>query len=201
MVTTQRPPLQEQASQSMPSGICLAMIVAAHGVRGEVKLRSYTDNPKDIQNYSVLYLDEACTQTMTVATLRGQKEDIFIAAFKEIPDRNAVDALRGQKLYVQRKDLPEVDEQDAFYIEDLEGCVVLNSQGQNCGHVTAVVNFGASDLLEVQSKDSRKTILIPFVSQWIEDVNLEGRVVTVDTEYFKEMQKPDPKQDEEVSDE
>jgi 16S rRNA processing protein RimM len=201
MVTTQRSSSQTHGPQGKPTGICLAMIVAAHGVRGEVKVRSYTDNPQDIQNYPVLYLDEACTQPLSITALRGRKEDIFIATFKEVLDRNAAEALRGQQLYVPRDALPDVDEQDAFYIDDLEGCVVRDSQGQDRGHITAVVNFGASDLLEVQDKDTGKTILIPFATQWVEGVDLASGFITVDTEYFEEMQKPDPKNDEACFDE
>lgn len=161
--------------------VLLGEISTAHGIRGEVILRSYCAEPKDIASYGPLQ-DESGTRSFEI-TVRGTTSRGLIARVTGIEDRNAAEQLRGTKLYVERSRLPETDE-DEYYHADLIGLTVLDRDGKVLGKVISVQNFGAGDLIEVESPDTRTTEYFPFDTQFVPAVDLEAGtlVVAIDPE-------------------
>jgi 16S rRNA processing protein RimM len=155
--------------------VCLGQIGAAHGVRGEVRLRSFTAEPAAIASYGPLESEDG--RVFEIQTLRPAK-DHFVATLLGIVDRDAAERLVNMKLYVPRERLPAPTEPDEFYHADLVGLAVVDRAGKKLGTVVAVHNFGAGDLIELKPDASDKTELVPFDAATVPEVDLAaGRIV------------------------
>jgi len=154
--------------------ICVATIAGAFGVKGEVKLKSFTDNPEDCAKYGPLY-NEAGQVILTPQSHRMVKKAIAIKA-TEIKTREAAEALKSTKLYVRRSVLPDTEE-DEFYFTDLVGLEVKSTDGKRVGTVSAVHEFGAGDMLEIKPKDSA-SFFHPFTKLAVPKVDIKaGRII------------------------
>jgi len=157
--------------------VLLGYIAGAHGIRGEVLVKSFTGDPADIAAYGSLS-DEAGTRTLTFTKVRVATKGV-IAAVDGVTDRNGAEALKGTQLYVERAMLPE-PEDDEFYYEDLVGLDVVTTDGVSIGAVTAIQNYGAGDLLEYRIAGQKRTELLPFNETFVLEVDLDaGRVMVV----------------------
>jgi len=156
--------------------ICLGQIGAAHGVGGEVRLRSFTADPAAIADYGPLETEDG--RAFEIESLRPAK-DHFIARLAGVSDRNAASALANTKLYVPRARLPEPDEADEFYHADLIGLAAVDAAGRRFGTVLAVHNFGAGDLIEVKPDAGGKTELLPFDEATVPVVDIAGGRIVV----------------------
>jgi 16S rRNA processing protein RimM len=155
--------------------ICLGQIGAAHGLGGEVRLRSFTSDPQAIAGYGPLEAEDG--RVFHIEALRPAK-DHFVARLAGICDRSAAEQLTNLKLYVPRERLPEPKEAGEFYHADLVGLAVHDTSGKNLGTVVAIHNFGAGDLIEMQEAESRSTQLLPFDETTVPVVDVAaGRIV------------------------
>jgi 16S rRNA processing protein RimM len=155
--------------------ICLGQIGAAHGVRGEVRLYSFTADPAAITSYGPLEAEDG--RVLKIESLRPAK-DHFVARIFGIADRSAAERLTNVKLYVPRDRLPPPTDSDEFYHADLIGLAVVDRAGQKLGTVVAVHNFGAGDLIEMRPEDGDKTELVPFNETTVPEVDVAaGRLV------------------------
>lgn len=155
--------------------ICLGQIGAAHGVTGEVRLRSFTAEPEAITAYGPLEAEDG--RVFLIESLRRAK-DHFVARIAGIADRDAAAALANTRLYVPRERLPQIAEPDEFYHADLIGLTVVDRAGENLGTVVAVHNFGAGDLIEVHPPSGGNTQLVPFDDTHVPAVDVgAGRIV------------------------
>jgi 16S rRNA processing protein RimM len=155
--------------------VCLGQIGAPHGVRGEVRLRSFTAEPEAIAAYGALQTDDG--RAIEIESLRAAK-DHFVAALAGIRDRDAAAALANAKLYVPRERLPQLADPEEFYHSDLIGLAAVDCDGQRLGQVIAVHNFGAGDLLEIRLDASNKTELLAFDETNVPSVDIAaGRMV------------------------
>lgn len=136
--------------------VTLAAIAGAHGIGGEVRLKLFAESVDSLKRHKRLFAGE---RALTLKALKGGK-DGAIAAFAEIGDRNAAEALRGRLLSVPRSELPPLGEGE-YYHADLIGLPCESVEGKALGIVVAVENFGAGDLLEVERPDGKRA-LIPF---------------------------------------
>jgi len=132
--------------------ICVAVCTGAFGVRGEIKVKSFTGEAKDCFAYGPLR-DEEGNIFLTITAHRSVKTAFAVFA-DEIKTREQAQALSGTKLYVYRTDMPQPDE-DEFYFEDLIGCEVKTTDGKRMGKIIAVHNYGAGDLLEIKQEAKR----------------------------------------------
>jgi 16S rRNA processing protein RimM len=154
--------------------VCVGQIGAPHGVRGEVRLRSFTAEPEAITAYGPLETEDG--RVLEIESLRPAK-DHFVAMFAGIGDRDAAEKLANLKLYVRRERLPALAETDEFYHADLIGLAVVNKAGEPLGTVLAIHNFGAGDLIEVRLNGG-KTELVPFNERNVPRVDVAaGRIV------------------------
>ncbi|SLN28168.1 Ribosome maturation factor RimM [Roseovarius litorisediminis] len=155
--------------------ICVGAIVGAFGVKGEVRLKSFTAMPEDIAAYSPLS-DEDGGRTFSV-TLTGQIKNGFIAQLTGVRTKEQADALRGVRLYASRDQLPNLPD-DEYYHADLIGLEVFDTGGASLGRVQNVLNHGASDLLEINGPDLKEAVLLPFTHEAVPTIDLtSGRII------------------------
>jgi len=156
--------------------VCIAQIGAAHGVRGEVRLWSFTGDPMAVTSYGPLESEDG-RQRFTIEALRPAK-DHFVARLAGVADRTAAEKLTNTKLYVSRDRLPPVEDDDTFYHADLIGLAVVTPDGTPLGTVTAVHNFGAGDVIEIKP-DSGDALLIAFTETAVPKIDMAARQMTV----------------------
>jgi 16S rRNA processing protein RimM len=156
--------------------VCIARIGAAHGVRGEVKLWPFTEDPMAVTRYGELSADDG--RCFEIETVRLGK-DFLVARLKGIRDRTAAEQLRNVDLYVPRDRLPELADEE-YYHADLVGLRVENPDGTAVGTITAVHNFGAGDLLEIRPASGRDTVMVPFTSNTVPIIDIAGGRIVLD---------------------
>jgi len=164
--------------------VLMARIGAAHGIRGEVRVKPFGDDPLSFADYGSLTTKDG-KRSFEVEKARVQKT-VVITRFKGIADRNQAEELNGVELYINRDQLPDPEE-DEFYYSDLTGLAVHGSDGETLGKIVAVQDFGAGDLLEVRPKRGR-TFYIPFTKEFVPEISLADGLVRVDLpeDYFSE---------------
>lgn len=156
--------------------IAVGVLRGAHGVRGEVRVKSYTADPEALFGYGPL-LDETGAVLVTPKSARPGK-DHFIVRPKEMKQKEEWDALRGRLVYVPRVRLPDAEE-DEFYVEDLAGMEVCDGAGSPSGRVKSVQNFGSGDLLEVEVSGLASTVFVPFTRADVPEIDLAARRVMI----------------------
>jgi 16S rRNA processing protein RimM len=157
--------------------ICVARIGAAHGVRGEVKLWSFTQDPAAVANYGPLETKDG-SRRFEIEALRPAK-DHFVARIAGVANRDAAEELRNLEFYIPRERLPEIEEADTFYHADLVGLEAVTKNGETIGTVSAVYNFGASDVIEIKPAAGGEPLLVPFTDATVPEINLEARHIVV----------------------
>jgi 16S rRNA processing protein RimM len=157
--------------------VLVARVSGAFGVRGEVRLRAYTEDPAALLDYRELRRADG-SPGLTLVSGRVAKDGL-IARAKEIGVKEEADALRGLELYAPRSALPQ-PEQDEFYLIDLIGLAAHAPDGALLGRIKAVPNFGAGDLLEIEPAAGGGSWLVAFTLAAVPEVDIEGgRVVIV----------------------
>jgi 16S rRNA processing protein RimM len=158
--------------------IRVARIGAAHGIRGEVKLWSFTEDPLAVANYGPLETEDGARR-FEIETARPAK-DFLVARLKGVADRNAAELLRNTNLFVPRDRLPPIEEPDTFYHADLVGLAAVGQDGSALGTIIAIHNFGAGDLIEIAPAGDGEPLLLPFTDATVPTIDLKaGRVVVV----------------------
>ena len=156
--------------------VCVAQIGGAHGVRGDVRVKSFTQDPASVTQYGSLEGEHG--ERFDIVAARPTN-DALIVRFKGIDDRNAAETLRQVKLYVARDKLGGTDE-DEFFHADLIGLAAVTTDGTALGTVTAVPNYGAGDLLEIAPPDGSPSILLPFTKAVAPKIDIAAGVITLD---------------------
>jgi 16S rRNA processing protein RimM len=168
--------------------VCVAQIGAPHGVRGEVKLWSFTSDPHAVGNYGPLETEDGAAR-LEIEALRAAK-DHLVARLKGVHDRDAAERLTNIKLFVPRERLPATEADDEFYHADLIGLAVADTDGHALGSITAIHNFGAGDLIEVAPAAGGATVLLPFTAASVPVVDVAGKRIVVDAASFASAAAP-----------
>ncbi|MEM9570168.1 MAG: ribosome maturation factor RimM [Pseudomonadota bacterium] len=169
--------------------VVIAAIVGAHGVRGDVRVKSFTADPLAVFEYAPL-LGEDGVEILDPVGLRPAK-DHFVVTPKVTRQKEEWDAMKGTKLYVPRDRFPEPEE-DEFYVDDLIGLEVFIGGDEKIGRVKAVLNHGASDLIEVLRLEKGNPVLVPFTHGDVPVVDLkQGRIVVANFEIWQDEARPD----------
>jgi 16S rRNA processing protein RimM len=156
------------------SPICVARIGAAHGVRGAVKLWTFTEDPLAVKHYGPLSTKDGMRQ-FEVTHVREAK-DHLVATLQGVATREDAERLNGIELYIAREKLPATDD-DEYYHADLVGLAAVNAANEPVGRVIAIHNFGAGDIIEIAPAHG-PTMLLPFTNAVVPTVDLaNGRVV------------------------
>ncbi len=160
--------------------VCLGVMVGAHGVRGLVKVKSFTEVPEDVAAYGPVS-DEAGRRQWTLEAV-GRGKGVVLARVSGVSDRDQAQALHGTEIYVPRDVLPALEE-ETFYHADLIGLRAEDTAGRAVGRVTAVENYGAGDILEIALEvtgEAGRSLMLPFTRVTVPEVDLAaGRLVVV----------------------
>jgi len=160
----------------------VGVITSAHGIRGQVKIHTFTDLPEDILSRGTL-TDEKGTREFKL-TLHGRKEELLIAAIEGITDRNEAELLKGKTLYGRASARPAKGK-DAWYQDELIGLKAQLSDGTVYGKVIGIYNFGAGDIIEIEHEKD-KTEMIPFKEPFVGDVHTDrGYIIVTPPEYLE----------------
>jgi 16S rRNA processing protein RimM len=151
--------------------VLLGIVGAPHGVRGEVRIKAFTGDPLALGDYGPL-VDET-GRRFEIADLRPAKE-VVVARLKGVTSREAAELLNGVKLFVERARLPAPEDEDEFLQADLIGCSVVDADGAILGTVTAVADYGAGDLLDIETPDGR-SVLMPFTKAFAPRIDIAAR--------------------------
>lgn len=157
--------------------ILLGTIGAAHGIKGEVRITSHTQEPEAIASYGPLDTNRPGL-TITIESARLQKT-VLIARLKGVRDRNEAELLNGTELYIDRSRLPDPEDEDDFYHADLIGLDARLESGVSIGKVTALHNHGAGDILEVQDDRSGDSFLFPFTKAVVPTIKIADGYLTI----------------------
>lgn len=160
----------------MADRVLLGRIAGAHGVRGEVRLASFTEQPEAIAAYGPL--SDKSGKRQFALVLKGRvRGDNLVAAIAGIGDRNQAEALAGTELYVDRAQLPAIADEGAYYHVDLIGLSVEDVDGRVLGRVMNVADYGAGPMLEIRGEGGE--LLLPFTDAVVPTVDLAGKRVVV----------------------
>jgi 16S rRNA processing protein RimM len=152
--------------------VLVGRIGAPHGVKGEVRLMSFTEDPQAIAAYGPL-TDARGTMQFEIAALRPLKDNLFVARFAGIARREAAETLTNTDLYVGRDAFAPTAE-DEFYRADLVGVPARTAAGEPIGHVVDVLNFGGGDILEIAPAAGGESLLVPFTKATVPVVDIVG---------------------------
>lgn len=154
--------------------ILLAQIGAPHGIRGEVRVKPFGE-PEMLDQYGKL--ETADGRKLKIKRMRPQK-NMLIVKFEGVNTREEAEALNRVELFIERSKLPEPEEEE-FYIEDLIGMKAISETGEPLGHVLAVPNFGAGDMLEIKPQNTSTTFYIPFTKAAVPEINFDEGKLTI----------------------
>ena len=157
--------------------ILLGRIGAAHGIKGEVRIATHTEEPENIAGYGPLATNRPGL-TITITKVRRQK-NVVVATIEGVSDRTAAERLNGIELYVDRDRLPDPDDEDDFYHADLIGLEARIDNGTVIGTVAAIHNHGAGDIIEIRDEQSGDSFLYPFTRTVVPEVRLADGYLTI----------------------
>jgi 16S rRNA processing protein RimM len=158
--------------------VVVARIGAPHGVRGEVRVQPFTEDPMALKDFSPLHV-AGKPQMLSALSVRPQK-NMLVVRFKEVTSREAAEALKGALLEVERNRLPDEElDDDEFYITDLVGLDVQDGQGDLIGTVVAVENFGAGDIVEIKPIRGH-ALMLAFTEANVPKIDLEAGFIIID---------------------
>ena len=159
----------------MAGDVLLAAVVGAQGLKGEVKARLFTTAPDALPRYGVLHTGAG--RKLRITAFRPTKAGEAVIAFEGVADRDAAEALRGAQLFVDRAALPETAE-DEFYHADLIGLEARDTSGRVLGKVSALHNYGASDVIELARPDG-DTVLLAFSKETVPVLDIAAGYIVV----------------------
>lgn len=166
-----------KAASALPGLVLVGRFGAPHGVRGEIRLRAFTADPKSIASYGGL-VDGSGARVFQLKSVRHVKDDMLVAQVLGIGDRSAAEMLTNIDLYVAREKLPPPDE-DEFYLTDLEGLEARLLSGEIAGRVLRVENHGAGDILVIQPPQGEQ-LLVAFTRRAVPEVQISEGYLVID---------------------
>ena len=156
--------------------ICVGAVTGARGIKGDVRIKSFTADPSAIASYGPLY--DKTGSHIYVLEITGQAKGQLIGRIEGTPDRTAAEKQRGIQFFVPRDSLPEAVE-DEFYLSDLIGLPVEDLEGKSLGTISSVENYGAGDVLEIVGVISGG-LMLPFTKQAVPRVDIQNGLVVID---------------------
>ena len=162
--------------------ILVGKIYDAHGIRGLLKIKSFTEDPVSICDYSPLTDDKGNVYNIQLKS-KG-KSDIIIVAINDISDRTTAETLKGTMLYANRDSI--VDNNEDVLVSELENFNVLDANDTLIGKVDGTFNYGAGDILEIELSGTDKTALLSINKDSVFEINKEKEYIKIDREHLLE---------------
>jgi 16S rRNA processing protein RimM len=194
-------PRKPKAAPQMPPPerrVVLCVIGAPHGVKGECRVKSFTGDPLAVADYGTLFAGDG--RIFEIEGGRLLKGDMLVLKLAGLSTPEAVKALTGTELFVDRDNLPETDDEEEFYHADLIGLAVAASGEPALGTISAVHDFGAGDILEIRPTGGGGTWLLPFTKVAAPKIDLATRLVTIDPVFLTKPETRKEKPPEEPED-
>ena len=158
--------------------LLVGRIGAAHGIKGEVRVQSFTEDPLALVSYGPLMTSKP---GLTIRILAARTTtNVLVARIEGVNDRSAAEKLNGVELYIDRALLPEPDDEDDFYHADLLGLRAQLADGTSLGTVSAIPNYGAGDILEVRDERTGDTFLYPFTKAVVPEIRIKDGYLVID---------------------
>lgn len=167
---------QHQYANKQDYNICIGVITAVSGIKGRVKIRSFTEKPEDLASFCKVFDDNENEYKISIIT---PKKGYLIAEIQGIHSRDEAEKIINTRLYIKRSELPTIGDNE-FYHTDLIGLDAKLKNGTNFGLVKDVVNFGAGDIIEIYDLSSEKIIYYPFNKQFVPEINLDKRYILLE---------------------
>lgn len=158
--------------------LLMGRIGSAHGIKGEVRIQSFTEDPLALADYGPLATNKPGL-TITILSARTNT-NVLVAKIEGVNDRTTAEKLNGVELYVDRALLPATEDEDDFYHADLIGLIARLGDGTVLGEVIAVPNFGAGDLIEICDPRSGDTYLYPFTRKVVPEVHVRDGYLVIE---------------------
>jgi 16S rRNA processing protein RimM len=177
-------------SEASSKRLLMGRIGAAHGIQGEVRIQSFTEDPLALGDYGPFTTNKPGL-VIEIEKARGTT-NMLVARLKGITDRTAAEKLNGVELYVDRDRLPPTEDEDDFYHSDLIGLDVRLGDGSVLGKVIAIPNYGASDLLEVRDERTGDTFLYPFTKAVVPTIRIDEGYLVVEVPVDAEPGEEEP---------
>ncbi|MBQ8291430.1 MAG: 16S rRNA processing protein RimM [Clostridia bacterium] len=160
--------------------LVIGEVLKPQGIRGELKIKTFTDFPEDVKAFKTVYIDGA---PYKILSFRVAPDGFAYVGLRGIPDRNAAELFRGKLLEGERDDAPELDE-GQYYVVDILGCECVTEEGTLLGTVTDITNL-SSDIYTIEK--AGKKILFPAVKGVVKCVDLENKKLVIDKRIFDEI--------------
>jgi len=172
--------------------VCLGAFAGAHGVKGDFKIKTFTENERDIAAYGSVFTKDG-TRSFKLNIIKVLSANTVLARSPDIATREEAISLSSTKLYIDRNLLPDTDDEDEFYLEDLVGLNVVDSQNNPRGKISAIHNFGAGDIIELRNVPNRKgSILLSFTKENFPTIDLDNNQISIDDIALIEDTTPKP---------
>lgn len=155
--------------------VCIGKIVKSHGVRGAIKIESYTEDPLSLTSYKPLFLSSEKQEIQP--SLVSSNGNFLVCKLKNIDSRNDADLLRGKKIYTTRQSLPLIEDDDDYYVEDLIG-LDIKQDGELIGVVEDVHDYGAGSIVQIKFLDSKKSEMFAFTKENFPDIDMQNKIIT-----------------------
>jgi 16S rRNA processing protein RimM len=155
--------------------VLLGVVIGAQGLKGEVKVKTFTEAPQTLGAYGPLHAKDG--RAFTIDALRAHKADEAVARFREVADRTAAESLKGTELFVSRDTFPAPAAEE-FYHDDLIGLRAEDTEGRAMGTVRAIHNFGAGTVIEIL-RDDGDEVFLPFTREVAREIDLKGRRIVI----------------------
>ena len=155
----------------------IGSIVGVHGIKGEVKLKSYTEIPENIFSFKEIFI-ESSEKPIKLNFIRKVKQ-IFVCKIENVETRSVAENLRGLKLFISRESLPKLTDKE-FYHADLLNFEVYNLNKESFGNVISLENFGAGLLAKV--KKNKKTFYLPMGKYFLKEIDYKVKQIILDLE-------------------
>ena len=176
--------IEDLRQESKADRVCVGVVTGAHGIKGLIRVKPFTDVPESIAAYGVVETEDGSRHLDLEVTNRAGKGQVAVRVLG-VTDRDMAEMLKGQRLYVPRERLP-LTSPDEFYYADLIGMAVKTESEQIIGKVNSVYDFGASDVIGIISKSGTE-ILVPFTKEAVPVIDIQERYISVSDSYIDEI--------------
>jgi len=161
--------------------ICLGIITSPHGIKGAVKIKTFTEKPENLSSYGELINGD---ESYTIDSISIVSDNLVIATLNGVNSRNEAKLLQNKKLYATQDRLPELDNENEFYHNDLIDMEVKLENNEPYGYVKSVHNFGSGDILEILVTSTKKNVMLSFTKETFPHINVKKRYVVLSIPEF-----------------
>ena len=161
----------------MNKKVVIGQVKAAHGLKGQFKIQTYTEEPNNIFSYGFVYIGDQY-QRVVLNKHKSIKNE-FLVSCEEIKSRTDVDKIIKNNIYIFSDQLPKINTKDNIYYHDLMNLSVIDENSKIIGKVISVSNYGSSDIVEIDLKQKKESLLIPFNKNCIDTIDAENNFLKV----------------------